>query len=151
MIDEIGFLDDDFYFSCEDIDLAWRAHLRGWHVIYEPNAIVYHKLKASGGGSVNSSYYDGRNFLYVIWKNYPGSLLRRNWPALLRGQLSLATEALRSLRGEAARARLRGQIAGLFGLLKMLPKRKQIQAGRQVDDETLMSLLTPVDETPQQR
>lgn len=148
MIDEIGFLDDDFYFSCEDIDLAWRAHLKGWQVIYDPSAIVYHKLKASGGGSVNSSYYDGRNFLYVIWKNYPGSLLRRNWQALLRAQLRLAAEALRSLRGEAARARLRGQIAGLFGILKMLPKRKQIQAGRQVDDETLMSLLTPVDETP---
>jgi hypothetical protein len=30
----------------------------------------------------------------------------------------------------------------------MLPKRRAIQAKRRVDDETLMSLLTPVDETP---
>jgi GT2 family glycosyltransferase len=148
MIEEIGFLDDDFYFSCEDVDLAWRAHLRGWQVIYEPTAVVYHKLKASGGGSVNSSYYDGRNFLYLIWKNYPSSLLRRNWKAILRAQLSISSAALRSWRGEEARARLRGQIAGLFGIMKMLPKRRQIQANRKVDDETLMSLLTPVDETP---
>lgn len=151
MIDEIGFLDDNFYFSCEDIDLAWRAHLRGWQVIYEPGAIVYHKLKASGGGSVNSSYYDGRNFLYVIWKNYPGSLLRRNWRAILRAQLTLSAAALRSWRGKEARARLRGQVAGVLGLVRMLPKRRQIQARRQIDDETLMALLTPVDETPQQR
>lgn len=148
MIDEIGFLDDDFFFSCEDIDLAWRAHLNGWQVIYEPTAIVYHKLKASGGGSVNSSYYDGRNFLFVIWKNYPGSLLRRNWRAILRSQLGLSVEALRSWRGKSARARLRGQIAGCLGLFKMLPKRRLIQAKRKVDDQTLISLMTPVDETP---
>jgi len=148
MLEEIGFLDDDFFFSCEDVDLAWRAHLSGWQVIYEPSAVVYHKLKASGGGGVNSSYYDGRNFLYLIWKNYPTSLLRRNWKVILRGQLKISSEALRSWRGAAARARLRGQLAGLFGLFKMLPKRRAIQAKRRVDDETLMSLLTPVDETP---
>lgn len=151
MLDEVGFLDDDFFFSCEDVDLAWRAHLSGWQVIYEPTAVVYHKLKASGGGGVNSSYYDGRNFLYLIWKNYPSSLLRRNWKAILRAQLKISSEALHSWRGAAARARLRGQLAGLIGLLKMLPKRRAIQAKRRVDDETLMSLLTPVDETSSQR
>jgi len=148
MLDEIGFLDDDFFFSCEDVDLAWRAHLSGWQVIYEPSAVVYHKLKASGGGSVNSSYYDGRNFLYLLWKNYPSSLLRRNWRAILRAQLKISSDALRSWRGAAARARLRGQLAGLISLFKMLPKRRAIQAKRRIDDETLMSLLTPVDETP---
>ncbi len=148
MLEEIGFLDDDFFFSCEDVDLAWRAHLHGWQVFYEPTAVVYHKLKASGGSGVNSSYYDGRNFLYLIWKNYPGSLLRRNWKSILRAQLQISGEALRSWRGAAARARLRGQLAGLLGLFKMLPKRRAIQAKRIADDETLMSLLTPVDETP---
>jgi GT2 family glycosyltransferase len=147
MLDEIGFLDDDFFFSCEDVDLAWRAHLSGWQVFYEPSAVVYHKLKASGDAGVNSSYYDGRNFLYLLWKNYPSGLLRRNWKAILQVQLKISSDALRSWRGAAARARLRGQLAGLIGVLKMLPKRRKIQAKRQVDDETLMSLLTPVDET----
>lgn len=151
MIEEIGFLDDDFFFSCEDIDLAWRAHLHGWKVIYEPKAVVYHKLKASAGKSVTSSYYDGRNFLYLIWKNYPTNLLRQNWQSILKTQLRISGEALRSWRGAAARARLRGQLAGLLGVWKMWPKRRQIQAQRQADDETVMSLLTPVDETPLQR
>jgi len=148
MLDEVGFLDDDFFFSCEDVDLAWRAHLSGWEVMYEPTAVVYHKLKASGGGGVNSSYYDGRNFIYLIWKNYPSSLLRRNWRAILRAQLKISYEALRAWRGAAARARLRGQLSGLLGIWKMLPKRRIIQEKRQVDDETLMSHLTPVDESP---
>lgn len=151
MIEEIGFLDDDFFFSCEDIDLAWRAHLAGWDVVYVPGAVVYHKLKASGGSGVTGSYHDGRNFLYVIWKNYPTTLLRRHAGAILRAQLRISAEALRAWRGPAARARLRGQLAGIVGFLKMLPARKRIQAGRRIDDATLEKRLTQVDEVPRQR
>lgn len=147
MIDEIGFLDDDFFFSCEDVDLGWRAQLAGWQVRYVPEAIVYHKLKATGGGAV-SSYHDGRNFLYLIWKNYPTTLLKRNWRLIARAQWRISCEALGAWRGAAARARLRGQIAGLVGIFKMWPKRRQIQANRRVSDDYLISILTPVDETP---
>ncbi len=146
MIDEIGFLDDDFYFSCEDVDLGWRAHLAGWKVRYAPKAIVYHKLKATGG-SVTGSYYDGRNFLYLIWKNYPWSLLKRHLPVIIQAQLSITWDALKAWRGEAARARLRGQAAGLIGFFKIYPKRRQIQTSRRLDDEDLTILLSPVDES----
>ncbi len=151
MIEEIGFLDDDFFFSCEDIDLAWRAHLAGWDVVYAPGAVVYHKLKASGGSGVTGSYHDGRNFLYVIWKNYPTTLLRRHAGAILRAQLHISAEALRAWRGPAARARLRGQLAGIVGFLKMLPARKRIQGSRRIDNATLEKRLTQVDEVPRQR
>ncbi len=146
MLDEIGFLDDDFFFSCEDVDLGWRAQLAGWRVLYVPEAVVYHKLKSSGGGTI-SSYYDGRNFLYLIWKNYPTSLLKQNWPSILRAQWRISREALAAWRGAAARARLRGQIAGLIGVFKMWPKRRRIHANRRVSDDYLISILTPVDET----
>lgn len=148
MLDEIGFLDDSFFFSCEDVDLAWRAHLAGWEVVYAPQAIVFHKLKASGGSGVTGSYYDGRNFLYVIWKNYPTTLLRRYWPAILRSQTKISLEAMRAWRGAAARAKLRGQLAGMTGLFRMLPARRRIQATRKIDDCTLESRLTQVDEVP---
>lgn len=146
MVDQIGFLDDAFFFSCEDIDLAWRAHLAGWEVIYAPGAIVYHKLKASGGSGVIGSYHDGRNFLYVIWKNYPTPLLRRHAADILRAQWHLSAEALRAWRGPAARARLRGQLAGLLGFFRMWPARRRIQAARVIDDRTLESRLSRVDE-----
>lgn len=147
MLDEIGFLDDDFFFSCEDVDLGWRAQLAGWKTLYVPTAVIYHKLKASGGSGAMSSYHDGRNFLYVIWKNYPTSLLRQHWPKILRAQWQISKEALQAWRGEAARATLRGQLAGLFGLVKLWPKRRHIQQNRRVDDETLTAVLTPVDES----
>jgi GT2 family glycosyltransferase len=148
LLEQIGFLDEDFFFSCEDIDLAWRIHLAGWQVIYEPRAVIYHKLKASDGSGETSSYYDGRNTLYVIWKNYPSSLLRKHWPAILRAQLRIGWQALQAWRGAAARAKLRGQIAGVAGILRMRRKRAAIQAHRVQDDESLEALLTAVDEAP---
>jgi GT2 family glycosyltransferase len=147
MLDEIGLLDEDFFFSCEDVDLAWRAQLTGWRCCYTPRAIVYHKLKATGGGPT-ASYYDGRNFIYLIVKDYPGSLLRRTWPVVLRAQLRISWEALRAWRGGAARARLRGQLAGLAAIPRLLRKRRQVMASRRASDESLLDVLTPVDETP---
>lgn len=143
---QVGYLDDAYFFSCEDVDLGWRINLAGWRVLYLPTAIVYHKLKATGG-SVTGSYYDGRNFLYLIAKNMPSSLIRRHWRVIWRGQWLITREALRHWRGEAARARLRGQLAGLLKLPTLWRKRRQVQQLRRLDDDSLMSRLTPVDET----
>lgn len=147
MVEQIGFLDDDFFFSCEDVDLGWRANLAGWQTLYVPTAVIYHKLKASGGSGAMSSYHDGRNFLYVLWKNYPTSLFRKHWRKIVRAQWRISREALRHWRGEAARATLRGQLAGLLGGIKMWPKRRQIQQNRRINDETLTAVLTPVDDS----
>lgn len=145
LLEQIGYLDDSYFFSCEDVDLGWRINLAGWRVLYLPTAIVYHKLKATGG-SVTGSYYDGRNFLYLIIKNMPASLLRRHWRLILAGQWRITWEALRHWRGEAARARLRGQFAGISHIPWLLPKRRQVQSLRRLDDDSLMARLTPVDE-----
>lgn len=141
MLDEVGLLDEDFFYSCEDVDLAWRAQLAGWRCVYTPRAVVYHKLSATGGG-VTASFYDGRNFIYLLVKDYPGDLWRRYWRAILRAQLQLAGEALRAWRGAAARARLRGMLAGLLGIPRMLRKRRAVQRTRRVDTAYLLSVLT---------
>src|SRR5512143_3883264 len=144
MLDQIGLLDEDFFYSCEDIDLAWRAQLAGWKCVYAPQATVYHKLSATGGGAT-ASFYDGRNFIYVIAKDYPSSLWKIYRGAVIRKQWSLFAEALRAWRGQAARARMRGMLSGLIHLPKMLNKRRAIQAARGVDDAYLLSLLLPPD------
>jgi GT2 family glycosyltransferase len=139
LLDEIGLLDDDFFFSLEDVDLGWRAQLAGWRCLYTPAAIVYHHLSATGGG-VTASYYDGRNLIYVLVKDYP--FWRRDAWRILRAQASLALEALRAWRGAAARARLRGMVAGLLGIPRMLRKRRVVQARRKISDAELETLLS---------
>jgi len=140
MLDDIGLLDEDLFMYCEDVDLNWRAQLAGYKCVFAPQAIVYHHLSATGGGEI-ASFYTGRNTLWVLAKNYPGELLRRHWQAIVRAQLSIARDALRAWRGAAARARLRGQLAGLLGLPRWLRKRRAIQARRKVSLEVIEGLL----------
>src|SRR4029079_2012457 len=103
-------LDEDLVMYCEDVDLNLRARLRGLRTIYVPQAIVYHRLSATGGGPL-ASYYCGRNFILVWVKNMPGALIWRFWLALLRAQAGFALQSLWHIREPAARARLRGQLA----------------------------------------
>ncbi len=138
---DIGLFDEDFFYSCEDVDLAWRAQIAGWNCWYVPTAVVYHKLSATGGGPI-ASFYDGRNFLYLIAKDYPAGLLRRFWPRVLRAQLRIAGEALRAWRGAAARARLRGMLMGLLTWPRMARKRRQVFARRRRSNAALLARLT---------
>jgi len=147
MLDAIGLLDDDFFFSFEDVDLAWRAQLAGWRCLYVPTALVYHKLKASGGG-VTASFYDGRNRIYTLVKNYPADLWRKHWREVLGAQVKLVWAALRLWRGAEARATLRGVLAGVAGIPKMARKRRVIQATRKATAAYLEQLMTPPYEIP---
>jgi GT2 family glycosyltransferase len=132
--------DESFFMYCEDVDLNWRAQLAGWRCWYAPGAFVYHKLSATGGGPI-ASFFTGRNTLWVMAKNYPADLLRRHWRRVAGAQWTVAREALQAWRGEAARARLRGQLAGLVGWPRMLPARRAIQLSRKVSDSYLESIL----------
>ena len=140
MLDDIGLLDEDLFMYCEDVDLNWRAQLAGYKCVFAPQAVVYHHLSATGGGEI-ASFYTGRNTLWVLAKNYPGGLLRRHWRAVVRAQLKIARDAFEARRGAAARARLRGQVAGLLGLPRWLRKRRTIQAKRNVSLDVIEGLL----------
>jgi GT2 family glycosyltransferase len=141
MLDQVGLFDESFFMYCEDVDLNWRAQLAGWRCWYTPEAVVYHKLSATGGGPI-ASFYTGRNTLWVIAKNYPGTLLRRHLSRVLHAQWAVTRDALHAWRGQAARARLRGQIAGMVGWPRMMSRRRTIQGTRRVTDEYIASLLT---------
>ncbi len=144
MLEKIGLFDEEMFMYCEDVDLAWRAQIAGYRCVYTPEAIVYHRLSATGGGKL-ASFYNGRNFIYVLAKDYPGSLFRKYWPLILRAQLRITAEALKAWRGEAARARIKGQLAGLRVIPRALSKRRAVYSLRRVPDDYLESLLSPPD------
>jgi GT2 family glycosyltransferase len=137
---QTGGFDHNFWMYLEDVDLAWRLHLLGWQVLFAPQARLYHHLSASGGG-VLSSFYTGRNTLWTIAKDVPGPLLRRHFGRIVRAQWRIAWEALRAWRGQAARARLRGQLAGLLTLPRVLAWRRATQSTRRVSIEDLARLM----------
>ena len=137
----VGGFDEWLGMYCEDVDLAWRLQLRGYRCLYVPQARVRHRLSATGGGPL-ASYFCGRNFLLVAAMNLPGPFLRRYWWRLLAAQLRIAAAALWHSRESAARARLRGQWAGLRALPVAWRRRHHRQAERHVSLAALDALLT---------
>jgi GT2 family glycosyltransferase len=143
MLADVGLLDEAFFMYLEDVDLAFRAQLRGWSCTYQPLARVYHRGSATGGGPL-ASFYNGRNLIRLLAKDLPTSLVRRMLPDIRRYQASRAESALRAWRGAAARATLRGQLVGLAELPRYLVDRPAVQRRRRIGDETLYALLEPL-------
>ncbi len=143
MLADIGLFEEDFFMYLEDVDLNWRAQLAGYRAVFAPQAVVYHHLSASGGGVI-ASFYTGRNTLWMLAKDLPGPIFCRHWRAIVKAQLKITGDALRAWRGEAARARLRGQWAGVWGLPRWLAKRRAAQSKKRANDAYLESLLTEI-------
>lgn len=142
MLDQIGLLDESFEFSCEDVDLSWRAQLAGYKCAFAYNAVVYHKVSATGGGVLNS-YYDGRNFIWLLAKDVPGDILRLYFRQILAEHVRITWAAVRAWRGQAARNRLKGQLAGLLGIPRMVLRRRAVQRTRTISRADLIALLDP--------
>ncbi|MHB1130992.1 MAG: glycosyltransferase family 2 protein [Chloroflexota bacterium] len=142
MLSDIGCFDDDFFAYLEDVDLAWRARLRGWSSFYVPSAKVYHQHSATGGeGSPFKNYLLGRNKLWTIIKNYPMPEMVKYIPLIaLYDALSVQYSVI--LRGDWSP--LRGRMAGLAGLRALLGKRRLVQSRRTVSFSDIARLVEPV-------
>ena len=69
MINAVGFMDEDYFLYCEDLDYCRKIRNAGYRLVYEPGAIIYHKVSASTGKQSNLvTYYMVRNKLYIIRK-----------------------------------------------------------------------------------
>lgn len=138
--EQSGGFDERLFMYLEDVDLAWRLQLLGWEARFAPAARLYHHLSATGGGTL-ASYYTGRNTITVIAKDMPGPLIRQHFGKIIGAQWRVTRDALRAWRGEAARARLRGQLAGLLRLPAALAWRSEVQSKRNAPIEAIDALL----------
>lgn len=136
-----GGFDEWLGMYCEDVDLAWRLQLQGYRCLFVPEARVSHRLSETGGGPL-ASYFCGRNFLLVAAMNLPGPLLYRHWWRIVSAQLMISLEAMWHSREPAARARLRGQLAGLSEISRAWRRREQRQKMRCVPVRDLDAILS---------
>jgi GT2 family glycosyltransferase len=140
MLDEVGAFDADFVSYCEDVDLSWRAQLAGYRCIYAPRAELLHKVSATGKGPIRS-FYVARNTIWTLVKNLPSGVWQRHRNEIVAAQRRRFVDALRAWRGIEARATVRGQLAAILTLPRVLRKRRSIQTMRRVDDAYIESLL----------
>ena len=139
MLKDIGCFDEDFFLLYEDVDLSFRAQLKGYKCLYVPEAVVYHRGSASlVHDSPVSVYYGHRNLEWVYIQNMPARLIARTiLPHLLYNIAALGYFVLRGRGGDYLRAK-RDALKRLLGALQ---KRRRIQNGRTVDDTYIQGLL----------
>ena len=141
MIDEIGFLDEDFFLYDEDVDLSFRSQLAGWKCVFVPDAIVHHKGNAT---SVRLSdthvYYHTRNLEFVWIKNMPALLMLRFAHHKLMQEIG--SFCYLCLRHGKWVPYFRGKIDALRMLPRMWKKRRVVQARRRVSSSYIRSLMT---------
>ncbi len=130
VFDELGGFDDDFFASHEDVDLSYRARLRGYRCRYIPDASVRHHGSATLGTiSAFAVFHGQRNLEWMYLKNTPASLLVRTLPGHLLYDIAAAVYfARRRLLGTF----LKAKAAALVGLPAILRKRARIQRARTV-------------------
>ncbi|MFN8570085.1 MAG: glycosyltransferase family 2 protein [Kouleothrix sp.] len=140
LLADVGLMEPGFFNYLEDVDLAWRAQLRGWRSAVVPAARARHIYSATAGqGSPFKQRLLGRNRLRTIVRCLPTPLLRRYAPAIASYDL-LAI-------GYAALTRnpdiVAGRWAGLRELPTLLHQRRAIQARRTATIEQIAHWLEP--------
>lgn len=133
-------LETDLFMYLEDVDLNWRLRLLGGEIRYAPDALVYHHLSATGGGTL-ASYYVARNHLAIIVRNVPAGLLRRWLPSIARHQVREFLATVKHLREPAARARLRGLLAAPVFAWRQRQNRWTIQHSSRVSLTDILRVL----------
>lgn len=142
MLDEIGLFDEDYFAYMEDVDLAWRAQLAGWHAIYVPTARVMHWHSATSiEGSPFKNRLLGRNKIWLIAKNYPSPYLWLYLPAIIAYDVAAVAYAV-CVRGQWSS--LHGRLQGLWGLPHAWRKRQRVQALRRVPASGVIARMEPI-------
>jgi GT2 family glycosyltransferase len=139
MLDEIGFLDQDFFMTYEDADLSFRAQLRGYGCVYTPGAIVYHRYRATNKKTpTRQVFYSQRNIEFVYLKNMPLALILPSLPQRLLYEVGAAIYFSKQGTGSAF---FRAKLDALKCLPSILRKRRAIQKRRTMTNAQLRAIL----------
>jgi GT2 family glycosyltransferase len=105
---EIGWFDDAFFMYYEDTDLSWRWRSAGWHIRYEPSAVLRHIHAASSKEwSPRWVFHVERNRMLMLTKNATADLARAAVGGYLRESLAASAVAARQLLVQRRRPGLR--------------------------------------------
>ncbi len=89
LLNELGMFDDKYFAYMEDVDLAIRSKINGYHNLLCPQAIVYHIGSATSGSRHNEFKVRlaARNNVWTVYKNIPIPLKIINFIFLFFGFL----------------------------------------------------------------
>ena len=130
------YLDEDFFAYREDADLAWRAQLKGWKAVYEPQARAFHCRQVLPSRrrqlSARINYHSLKNRYLMRMKNLDSTLRWHCFPYMWLRDVGILAYVLcfewSSLPAYREVWRLRH---------KFREKRRRVQSTRRVDPQAL--------------
>lgn len=136
---ELGGFTDELFMYQEDLELGWKARLRGLRVVLVPDADVLHEYDYARHPF--KRYLLERNRLVFLLSAYSARLLGVLAPLLISTELGMAGLALRE-------GWLRDKVRGWAWLARnagwVVRHRRATQRLRRVPDRELVRFLTPV-------
>ena len=137
---ELGGFAEELFLYQEDLELSWRARLRGLRVVAVPDSDVLHDYVLERADR-RKEYYLERNRLVFVLTAYSGRLLVVLLPVLAATELGILVLAARE---GWLREKLRGYrwLAAHASWLR--DRRRRTQELRRVPDRELARFLTPV-------
>ena len=129
-VGEEEYLDETFFAYLEDVDLDWRARLRGWKAYYVPGAVAYHERGHKGKRRMRNPFvlrHSLKNRYLMMLRNDRLADVVRDLPSIL------GMEVLRFFDYLFTQPKaLRGYLDLLALLPHVLRERKEIQGRRTV-------------------
>ena len=141
---ESGGFDEYYFYSCEEMDLGFRAWLYGFKVLYVPSAVMYHYMGRTGfrgkGVTPSIEFLITRNNLYFILKNFQLLTAIKGLPLFLLKATAKMLYALAHGNTAIFAAIMKAHIHVFKGLKQILETRRATQRNRRVSDTQLLRM-----------
>jgi GT2 family glycosyltransferase len=136
---ELGRFTEELFMYCEDLELGWRARLRGLRIVVTPAADVLHEYEFAR--NPGKEYLIERNRLVLVLTGYPLRLLVLVLPVLVAAELALLALALKQ---GWAKEKLRGWGWCLRRPRWLARHRRETQRLKRVRARDVARVLSPV-------
>lgn len=142
VLEDIGLLDEKLFLYYDDVDLSWRARLKGYSICYIPTSLCVHfessSVRQFKEAGLLAFYYNQRNKVRVLLKNYGLLNVVKRVPIAL--SVSLIESINMSVKRRDSRIIfmfLKALVWNMCNLKDTLRERKHIQKLRTVSDEQI--------------
>ncbi len=79
LVDEIGRLDEQFFWGSEDVDYCWRAHKAGWQVLYAPGPQIIHAVGRSSDKAIIPTVINTHRSMYRLYSKHLARWFGSRW------------------------------------------------------------------------
>ena len=140
---ELGGFEERYFCYGEDVELGWKAWLKGYRVYYIPAARIYHKVRGTLGRSSGLVWY-------LIWRNQLRNLIRFSEPANLALEIPefmiftagfyVAVLCVQDKQFGVILLLMKSYFEILFELPVLIKERAAMQKDRKISDKTMKKL-----------